>query len=91
MSTRLFDSSRWTTQELEEWLRKLETMVLTNQQQTTFKDQTIIFKSRMDLMKTIDQVMAELANRTDATSTGSAPLGAKTKRVQITSRSKGFK
>ena len=76
---------RWTTQKLEEFIDKLESMYLQGVRQSTFKDQTLIFGSTSELEQRLSKAYQALEERGESGLTGK-----RKKVIQITTRSDGF-
>lgn len=81
---RRFHPDRWPTKELEERLKRLESMALDGVIQKSFKDQTIIFGNKNQLNNQINELINELNARKGTSGSG-------TKQVRITTSNRGFR
>ena len=86
MTIRLFDESRWTTEELQLRLKAMETALMNNSRQVIFKDQQVAYKSTNEIMANIQAIQDELNLR----GVESSGKGKRKKVVRIRTKNKGF-
>lgn len=86
MVVRLFDESRWSTQELKDRLKAMETALMNNSRQVIFKDQQVAYKSTSEIMANIQAIQDEL-NLRESESSGK---GKRKKVVRVRTNNKGF-
>lgn len=81
----------WSATDLRALKKKLEEMYVQGVRQSTFKDQTLIFVSSIELKQRIADVSSAIGTKEDACGNGTGSTGGRNKKqIRITTRSKGF-
>ena len=81
----------WSAADLRALKKKLESMYVQGVRQSTFKDQTLIFVSSIELKQRITDISAAISEKDEACGNGNGTGSGKNKKqVRITTRNKGF-
>lgn len=81
----------WSATDLRLLKKKLEEMYVQGVRQSTFKDQTLIFVSTIELKQRIQDVSNAIGEKDAACGTGNGGSGKNKKQIRVTTRNKGFR